>query len=224
MLRALLPFLLILAIPALAEEPNLSANQQGEPGSAAQLVLAQRIYRAALETGEALPLLTAIHLARAVTLRAATGWEKTTTGKSPADPAPGSLSAPDPAAETALTILRNLAGDDPDLQDLVFDLDAQVPGGRAFTAVEVRSDLAPGQTDDWRLPLFGEVSAEIGLIGAGDSPLQLTIRDEGGTTVCARAATTQPVLCQLTPSRNGFFTVSIANAGKTAGSYRLIGN
>jgi hypothetical protein len=222
--RALVPLLAFLALPALADTANLSENPQGQPGSAAQLVLAQQTYLAAIASGEVLPLLTAIHMARGVTLRPAPGWERTVAGDARADDAPGATEPPDPAGEAALVIARNLAGDDPDLQDLVWDLDAQLPGLRNLTAIEVRADLAPGETDEWRLPLFGEVAAEIGLIGDGDGPLQLTIRDEGGATVCARGASAQPVLCNLTPARNGFFTVGIVNAGATVNSYRLIGN
>jgi hypothetical protein len=224
MIRPLALVLMLLAAPLRAEEPNLSTAPQGTPGSASQLVLAQRTYAAALATGDALPLLTAIRLARGVTLRPATGWERTTTGDAPADAPPGRAAAPDPASEAALTIVRNLAGEDPDLQDLVFDLDAQLPRGRTHVAVEARADLAPGQTDEWRLPLFGEVAAEIALIGDGDGALQMTIRDEGGNTVCTSPPTAEAVLCRLTPARNGFFTVLIANPGATVNSYRLIGN
>ena len=222
--RALTLIFLFLALPALADEPNLSRTPQGEPGSAAQLILAQQTYLAAIASGEVLPLLTAIHLARAVTLRAAPGWERTVIGEARPDAPTGAAQPADPTGEAALIIARNLAGDDPDLQDLVWDLDAQLPSLRNLTAVEARADLAPGQSDEWRLPLFGEVAAEIGLIGDGDSPLQLTIRDEGGATVCARSASNQPVLCRLTPARNGFFTISILNPGLAVNSYRLIGN
>ena len=224
MIRQLALILALFAVPARAETPNLSAAPEGAPGSAAQLVWAQRAYATALATGEVLPLLTAIHLARAVTLRPASGWEKTTTGKAAADAPPGVPAALDPAGGAALTIARNLAGEDPDLQDLVFDLDAQVPRGRTRTAIEGRSDLAPGQTDDWRLPLFGEVAAEIALIGDGDAPLQMTVRDDAGATVCAHPASPDPALCRLTPARNGFFVVSVTNLGGAVNSYRLIGN
>lgn len=222
----LLPLLVIavLALPVLAEEPNLSATPHADPGSAAQLILAQQTYLSAIASGEIRPLLTAIQLAREVTLRPATGWERTTTGDAPDDPAVGPSQPPDPASEAALTIARNLAGDDPDLQDLVWDLDAQLPVQRTLTAVEVRAELAPGQTDEWRLPLFGEVAAEIGLIGDGTGALQMTVRDDGGATVCSHPPGPQPVICRLTPARNGFFTVEIIGLGDRASAYRLIGN
>jgi hypothetical protein len=222
MLRILLPLLAVLALPALAEEANLSVSQQAGEGSAAQLVDAQRTYLSAIASGEILPLLGAIRLARSVTVRPATGWERMSGGDPAPEPAP--TPPPDPAGEAALTIARNLAGEDPDLQDLVWDLDAQLPGPRNLTAVEARASLAAGQMDSWRLPLFGEVAAEIGLIGGGSSALELTVRDAGGATVCSHPASPEPVLCRLTPARNGFFTVEVRNAGEAATGYRLVGN
>lgn len=220
--RRLILCLALLAAPALAQEPNLSADPHGTAGSAAQLVLAQRAYDHALRAGEVLPLLSAIRLARGVTLRPATGWEKTAP-----DAAPETPTAParhDPASIAALDIARNLAGEDPDLQDLVYDLDAQLDRGRTQTAVEARSDLAPGQTDQWTLPLFGEVASELALIGDGGAALALMVVDEAGTLVCAHPASREPALCRLIPARNGFFVVSVHNPGATAASYRLIGN
>jgi len=214
----------LLAQPVMAEGPNLSTAPQGDTGSAAQLVLAQRAYDLALKEGEVLPLLAAIRLARGVTLRPATGWEKVSSVEIPPDAPQGTSAAADPGGEAALTIARNLAGEDPDLQDLVYDLDAQIPRVRPLTAVEARADLGPGQTDDWRLPLFGEVSTEIAVIGDGDTALSLTVLDEGGATVCAHPASTAPQLCRLTPARNGFFTVRIGNSGEMVNSYRLVGN
>jgi hypothetical protein len=223
MVRPLLFLLVVLGLPVLAQEPNLSATPQADPGSAAQVILAQRTYLNAIASGEVLPLLTAIRLARGVTVRPATGWERT-AGTDAVDQVADLAEIPDPAGEAALTIARNLAGDDPELQDLVWDLDAQLPGQVKPTAVEVRVALAASKTDEWRLPLFGEVAAEIGLIGDGNSALQLTVRDDGDATVCAHPPNPQPVICRLTPARNGFFTVEIQNHGAATASYRLIGN
>ncbi|MBA3908394.1 MAG: hypothetical protein C0524_00620 [Rhodobacter sp.] len=207
--------------PARAELPNLSADASGAPGTATRLVVAQRSYLHALKTGEVLPLLAAIRLARSVTLRPATGWELTTEGTPPeVSPPPG----PDPASAVALVIAQNLASEDPDLQDLVYDLDAQLPRGLLETAVAATGALAPGQSDSWRIALFGEVAAELALIGDGKSPLALTLTDDSGSRLCTRPASSNPALCRVTPARNGFFILSITNAGPSAVSYRLIGN
>lgn len=220
----LLPILALAALPALAEAPNLSRPAGGAPGSAARLVLAQRAQQAALERGEVMALLAAIRLARGISQRPAVGWTRETEGKARLDAPPGNPAAPDPGGEAAMAMARNLAGEDPDLQDLVYALDAQLPHGALPTALVATAELAPGQTDRWTLPLFGEVAAEIGLIGDGDGPLTLALTDETGAILCARPASVQPVLCSLTPARNGFFTVTIGNPGASVNSYRLIGN
>lgn len=212
------------ALPAFAETPNVSDRPEGSAGSASQLVLAQRAYDLAMAEGEVLPLLAAIRLARGVTLRPANGWEKATTGEAATDAPQGRAASPDPASAAVLEIARNLAGEDPDLQDLVYDLDAQLPRGWTETAVVATAELAPGQSDAWTLPLFGEVAAEIALIGDGDGPLVFALRDENGIAVCAHPASSQPMLCRLTPVRNGFFTITVSNPGGTVNSYRLIGN
>lgn len=222
-LSALLAALLASA-PALAEAPNLSTTPRGSPGTAERLVVAQRSWQQALTTGEALPMLVAIRLARSVTLRPAPAWARTTSGDPVPDAPTGREAAPDPASAAALAIVRNLAGDDPGLQDMVYDLDAQLPRSRTETATEAKADLAPGQTDSWRLPLFGEVTAELALIGDGDTPLSLTVQDEAGNLVCATPLSPDPALCRLTPARNGFFTATIHNPGQMVNSYRLIGN
>ncbi len=219
------PLALFLALggPAPAEG-NLSDTPTGTIGTAARLVLAQRAWQHGLATGELLPMLAAIRQARSVTLRPATGWERTTTESTLADAPAGRTAAPDPASDAALAIMRNLAGDDPDLQDLVYDLDAQLPRGRLETAAVAGADILPGQTDSWRMALFGQVPAELALIGDTDGPLQLTLQDETGALLCALPASVDPALCRITPARNGFFTLTVHNPGMVVNSYRLIGN
>lgn len=211
-----------LAFSAGAETSNLSANPAGEPGAAAQLVLAQRSYAAALQSGDPLLLITAIRLAREVVLRPPTGWTRTGESKPTTAKDEGDL-ANDPAGARAVAIAQGLAGDDPALQDLVYDLDAQLPHGRRPVAISVVGSLAGGQREAWRMVLPGETPAEIGLISGG-APLGLRIRDEADDLVCAFPPAADPVLCRFTPARNGFFTVEVMNAGATGSSYRLVGN
>lgn len=218
---------LILALsltPAWAEAPNLSASPTGGPGAASRLVLAQRAYLQAMTGGDTVLLLAAIRLARSVTPRAPTGWERTTSGEAPADQPQGRASAPDPGGQEAIAIAQGLAGEDPDLQDLVYELDAKLPHGRLETATVANAELGGGQTDSWRMPLFGEVPAEIGLIGDGDTSLGLRVTDEAGTVLCAASPGLDPALCRFTPARNGFFTVEVTNPGEVRNSYRVIGN
>lgn len=225
---ALPPFLvLLLALSAhavRAEDANLTTNATGAAGSATRLVVAQKAYELALESGDTILLLAAIRLARGVSVRAPTAWEKTTPKEVPADEPKGRTAAPDPASDNAIQIVQGLAGEDPDLQDLVYDLDAQLPQSDVETAIVSVSDLGGGQVDSWRMPLSGSVLTEIGLIGDGDSPLAVSVTDESGNPVCTLPPGMVPALCRFTPARNGFFTVTVQNAGAVENSYRLIGN
>ena len=209
---------------AWAEAANLTTNATGAAGSATRLVLAQKAYEQALDSGDIILLLAAIRLARGVNLRAPTAWDKTTTGEAMADGSKGRAAAPDPASDKAIQIVQGLAGEDPDLQDLVYDLDAQLPHGDVETAVIALSDIGGGQSDTWRMPLSGSVLSEIGLIGDGDGPLTLTVADEAGNAVCTLSLSLAPALCRFTPARNGFFVVTVQNADTVENSYRLIGN
>ena len=224
-----LPFLftviiLVLSLFARAEAPNLAPDPKGVPGAAARLVLAQQTYETALRTGDPVVLITAIRLARDVTLRPPAAWTRTTEGPPVPDQPDGRSGAPNPAGPEAIAIAQGLAGDDPDLQDLVYDLDAQLPHGRRATAIDAAATLDGGQADDWRLVLAGQTEAELGLIGDGDSALSLTVADDSGNVVCAVPAGVASALCRFTPARNGFFTVRVKNSGTIRNSYRLLGN
>lgn len=229
-MRRLLPSLLILSAlaaipaPARADAANLSEAANDNLGAVSLLITAQRGYEMALKSGDPVLLLVSVRLARGVVLRPPTSWIRVTEGETPADQPEGKDGAPDPASSAAIVIVQNFAGDDPDMQDLVYDLDAQLPQGRKETAVATDADLGIGQVDHWRMPLFGEIPAEIGLIGDGDTALSLTVTDEGGFSVCALAASLEPGLCRFTPARNGFFTITIRNFGDARNSYRLLGN
>jgi hypothetical protein len=208
----------------LADTGNVAIATSGTPGAAARLVLAQATYQAAMRTGDAAMLLVSIRLARTVTLRPPTGWTRETTGEAATDSPGANAAPPDPAAPRTIAILQALAKEDPTLQDLVYDLDAQLPHGRQTTATRATSDLAGGQTDSWRIALSGAVPTELGLIGDGDSSLGLTVTDDTGTVICALPPSNEPRLCRFTPARNGFFSVTVRNAGTAGNSYFLIGS
>lgn len=221
MLRRLAVVLSLVLTPAGAEEPNLAPVAEAVPGAAGQLVLAQRLFRQAVGTGDPVLLLAAIRLARGVTVRPAVGWERAAGGESESPVGDG---PPDPGSAAALAMLQGLAVDDPDLQDLVYDLDAQLPQGRLPVATTVRSGLSGGAEEEWRLPLSGSVAAEIAVIGDGGSALGLTVTDDSGAVVCARPGSTDPALCRFTPARNGFFNLRVSNTGAAGASYLLVGN
>lgn len=212
------------SVPARADAPNVVAAQPQGAGAASQLVLSQRLFRRAIRSGDPVLLLAAIRLARGVVKRPAIAWSWTTTGETPAPDAEGSNGPADPADAANVATLQGLAIDDPDLQDLVYDLDAQLPAGRLPVATVAEGDLSGGAQDDWRLPLSGSVAAELALIGDGDTSLSLTVADETGAIVCATPATVEPGLCRFVPARNGYFSVRIRNEGRERNRYLLVGN
>lgn len=223
MFRPALIFLTLISVGR-ADEANLLHAAKGAAGAVSQLITAQRGYEMALKSGDPTLLLVSVRLARGVLLRAPTAWERQTEGEAPADQPKGKEGAPDPANPAAVVIVQNFAGEDPGLQDYVYDLDAQLPQGRRKTVVASDAVLGSGQSDHWRMPLSGAVPAEIGLIGDGDTPLSLVVTDDAERPVCALAPSPEPGLCAFTPARNGFFTVTVRNQGRAENSYRLLGN
>lgn len=213
---------LLQAVAAQADPANLTMATSDSPGAVTQMILAQRTHQAAMRNGDAVLLLTSIRLAQTVTLRPSTGWILTTTGEAAPDAPVGKSAPSDPASPGTTAILQALAGEDPSLQDLVYDLDAQRPHGRQATATRTSSDLGGGQTDTWRIALSGQTPAELGLIGDGDSALGLTVTDDSGAVICALPPGTEAVLCRFTPARNGFFNVAVQNQGTVQNSYHLI--
>ena len=215
---------LLAVTPVAAEEPNLSADGSATSGTATQLVLAQRVYRQATQSGDPVLLLAAIRLTRGIATRPAPGWERLGEGDPLPIPAPDRTGPPDPGSAAALEVLLGLASDDPNLQDLAYDLDAQVPQGKLPVATVAQAGLAGSAQDAWRVPLSGAVAAEIGLVGDGSGPLGLTVADSNGAVICAQPPAIDPALCRFTPARNGFFSVQVVNAGAEWNSYQLIGN
>lgn len=208
----------------MADPANVALVQSGTDGAAGRIVLAQRAYQSAMQRGDTVLLLTAIRLARSVTIRPSTSWTMTTAGEETAESEIGRAAAPDPASPQVLAIAQALAGEDYALQDIVYDVDAQRPHGREPTAIMAMSDLGGGQTNVWRIALSGDVAAELAMIGDGDSALDMTVTDDTGSIVCVLPPAVTPDLCRFTPARNGFFSVAIRNHGTTQNSYQLIGS
>ena len=227
-MRFLVPACLLaslLALPSLAEVPaDLAAPQLADPRPVAALVSAHRLHAQALATADTRALLDAIRLARPITIRPASGWTVTTSGTATPDEPQGAAAPVNPAGPEAIAIALAFAGEDPDLQDLVYDLDVQAPARQTATVTAAASTLAAGQTDTWRIAFFGLSPAELGVIGDGDTPLAFTVTDEAGTPVCDMPPETLPAPCAFTPDRNGFFTITVQNTGTLTNSYQLLAN
>jgi hypothetical protein len=215
---------LSVALPALAEDKkqNVMVGTSGTPGAVSQMELAQQLYAVGVANSDALTVLTAAKLAAGVELKD-TDRKKETKGDAPAEDAEGSADAPVDAA-AMLAKAKELAGEDETLVGLVEDAEAEGSRGRIGGASSTLSRLPAGMTDVWEIPFYGESYAEIGVLGDGDSNLDVLITDENGNTVCYDVSWSDKVYCDFTPAWNGYFYVTVQNTGSVRNSYYLMTN
>ena len=134
-----------------------------------------------------------------------------------------SLPVPFPDARTTLFTAELLAKGDDALLGLVDTarIEVAVPRGGVRRAA---SAVAPGGTDTWTLAFFGEATAELAVLGNGQSALSISVADENGQSPCATTEAMDRMYCRFTPLENGTFTVTVTNPGKAANAYMLITN
>ncbi len=221
---------LCMALPAGAEDrgPNQSKAAPATPGPVRTLVLAWDLYAEGLRREDPLLLLTAVRLARASDLRAATGWitEAAPAKAPPADGSPDAGLPRDPASPKALALAVIMAEGDPALADLAADAEADLARGRLGegSLPTVTGTVAAGGTDSYRIVFNGELPAEVGLVGDGSGNLDLTVTDENGHLICQDSGPSDRAFCGFTPLWNGWFDVAVANRSATENTYRLSTN
>ncbi|QYZ71555.1 hypothetical protein [Neotabrizicola shimadae] len=215
---------LSVALPALAEDKkqNVMVGASGTPGAVSQMELAQQLYAVGVANADALTVLTAAKLAAGVELKD-TDRKKETKGDAPAEDAEGGAEAPVDAA-AMLAKAKELAGEDETLVGLVEDAEAEGSRGRIGGASSTLSRLPAGMTDVWEIPFYGESYAEIGVLGDGDSNLDVLVTDENGNTICYDVSWSDKVYCDFTPAWNGYFYVTVQNTGSVRNSYYLMTN
>ena len=215
---------LSVGLPALAEDKkqNVMVGASGTPGAVSQMELAQQLYAVGVANADALTVLTAAKLAAGVELKD-TDRKKETKGDAPAEDAEGGAEAPVDAA-AMLAKAKELAGEDETLVGLVEDAEAEGSRGRIGGASSTLSRLPAGMTDVWEIPFYGESYAEIGVLGDGDSNLDVLVTDENGNTICYDVSWSDKVYCDFTPAWNGYFYVTVQNTGSVRNSYYLMTN
>lgn len=224
LLPRLLPLLACLAAsPARAQDTaNRSPATQGPPGPVAAYVAAARLLPLGFAAEDPLAVLTAVRLARSVSLRPATAWQAT--------PEPDPLPAPaaglprDPGDEDAALLLAMMTEGDDDLQLAAQELLAVPASGAARSAVAQGAGIAGGGATTWTIPFYGQAPAEIGLVALADAALTLRVTDAQGAEICGPAPVAPAALCAFTPVRNGWFRVEIANGTGALAGYLLLTN
>lgn len=193
------------------------AAQSG--GGVAQYALAQDLYAMGMQLSDALMVLTAARIASGVVLT------DVTRDRQSAAPAtePSDIPAP-PDAARMLADARDLAGEDELILSLIDDVEAEGSRGRIGGASREAAVVAAGASDVWKVPFYGEVPAEIGVSGNGAVPLSIVVEDENGNRIWCPAGTRTSFYCDFTPRWNGFFNVTVSNAGEADGAYLLLTN
>lgn len=214
----------LLAGPAAAQDQtgtNIDKAGVGTKGGVATLALAQDLYALGLANKDALTVLTAATLAASVHVTTVERT-KTTKGTETAGQDEGTGTAVD--AATMLATARDLAGEDEVLAGLIEDAEADGARGRFGGASATLSRLAAGQTDLWEIPFYGESYAEVAVLGDGDANLDVRVTDENGNIICHDVGWSDRVYCDFVPSWNGYFYVTVENAGSRRNSYTILTN
>jgi hypothetical protein len=115
------------------------------------------------------------------------------------------------------------AGDDA-LLAVIESAMAEGPRDRIGGAVSWPSRLAAGTTDVWEVPFYGNLRAEIAVIGDGDANLDVVVTDETGNVICGDVSWSDSLYCDFTPARDGYFYVTVENLGRARNSYHLMTN
>jgi hypothetical protein len=217
----------LLATIGMAEEPattaavNLLPGKSAAPGAVQRLILAHALRAKAVAGRDALTALAAARLAQGIVLNAAPDL---VPDPAPPQPAPAPQASAIPLPEAIFDLARDLAAGDDLLLEMIEREESQGRSAPPETANRALSSLAPGQSETWRIALFGSDPAEIGLIGESALGLTLEVTDDSQHPVCRAPAAFDQALCAFVPARNGFFNATVTNTGAMAGSYWLLTN
>lgn len=220
-----LSLLFLLVATAVSAEDRVAPNADPmgvtNPSPAGRLLLAHLLYAQGLADQDGLTVMAAARMSASVPQEVGPDLEKVTDGEAMqgAEGASGPVT-PSEMLETA----RKLAEGDDTALTLIERAETTGSEGRNDIAVVRNSVLEPGQTDHWKLPLFGGAYAELGIVGDGDSNLDLSVADEGGQILCQERSPSDTSLCAFVPAQNGYFTVIVQNHGPGRNSYLLVTN
>lgn len=174
---------------------------------------------------------------------AKTYGRKKATAAAPASPAPAMNDAERPAGKATVfssdsgeeggapvtatemfALATELAGDDEALKALIADAEAESSRGAIGGAQEWKSRVTSGQVDVWEIAFAGNSYAEVAVIGDGDANLDMVITDENGNVICYDVSPSDQVYCDFVPAWDGYFYITVENAGAARNTYHLLTN
>ena len=209
-----------------AKGTNVTQGAGGDPGAVATIALAHEVFALGQAHGDALTVLAAARLAASVEVgpgkEAGKAFTRTTSGEGEAGPEPAAAAPADAAAMFDLAL--TLAAQDAFLTDVILDAQSEAGRGRIGGAYSQRASLASGRTDSWEIPFTGGAYAELAVLGAGTSDLDILVTDENGNVICYEGGQEDRLYCDFVPSWDGFFVVAVENKGGAAADYDLVTN
>jgi hypothetical protein len=215
------------AAGAAEKDSNLSQEAKGDRGVLSDSALAHELYDYGKKSKDALAVIAAAKIAAGVaTQEGKSEKAEEGEGKAPAQGQAGtdSASAP-PSVDTMVATARQLAGDDKALQAMIDDVAATRGKGLVGGALVRYDTVRGGYTDAYRGMSFrGNSTAEVAVVGDGDTDLDLFIYDENGNLICQDLNYSDRSYCRWVPRWTGPFTIKIRNNGGVSNSYVMMTN
>jgi hypothetical protein len=210
--------LLVAALPLRADDTSAL------PGPVRQMVLAYDLYDLGVAREDVVLVLDAIALARASTMRPATGWAHDGAGTQAEPAAPDNGLPHDPLGSDAPALARMMAEGDPDLADLAADQESRLDSAGAARGLLSMAEmtLPAGKSDTWKIAFNGQLPAEVAVLG-NDRAFSLTVEDAAASAICHDGPDLR-AYCAFIPERNDFFTLRVTNTGPATARYRLVTN
>lgn len=219
---------------ATGKDPNQSQAKPkaGEGEAVATMERAGELVAYARENESAYAMLAAVDMIRRVQVRtdAARFGQKQSEGSKDADP---NQKAGTPKSWDVKSLLNEAKGWAKNDAKLAAVIDAELakpaaePGktmGATGGAIQIVDCVRGGYTDIWTINYDGSRLAQVGVIGDGDTDLDVIVYDENGHLIGSDLDGTDRCLVSWTPKWTGKFKVHVRNQGKIPNCYRLLTN
>jgi hypothetical protein len=226
------------ALVETGEGANIT-TEKGKEGSAKAVALlgqATELASYARENESALAMLTAVQMLRRISFQEdAEHWgvRQTEVLDEVEDRQPVQKQqshSPSLEADTLLAEATRWAQNDAHLLALIQAEQAKTPspgsatlGATSGPIVQV-DRVGARQTNLYRVQFRGKEVARVGVIGDGDTDLDLSIHDHNGNLIVRDIGPTDTCFVQWTPRRTGYFQVRVVNLGSVYNDYILMTN
>lgn len=220
------------------KQPNMSAEKGKEGGAAAVSLLSQatELAQYAKENESPVAMLAAVQMLERVKVQdnaERVGSKKTglqNEGEQVKEGKKGDTPAPTLDPEKLLAEAKPWAKGNPNLVAL---LDAEAAKAKATAsgtlgstrgAIAHRDSVAARSYDDFVISFYGGQVARVGVVGDGDTDIDLIVYDQNGHEIARDTDPSSECLVQFVPRWTGPFRVRVINNGYVYSNYILMTN